>query len=364
MDRYQKQILLNEIGVVGQHRLSEARVLVIGAGGLGCPALQYLAAAGVGCLGIADFDTVEVSNLHRQILYQTDDIGVPKVTAAARQLQALNPDTRIDVFGEAVDTANALEILARFDLVLDGSDNFPTRYLVNDACVLLDKPLVYGSVFRFEGQVGVFNVLDKGRKTNYRDLFPEPPDPAEVADCNQAGVIGVVPGIIGIMQAAEVVKIVTGAGKPLYNRLLTYHALTNSMYEVEVFPHPEAALHAPENAEAFRNMDYAWFCGGHTDGYTDIGPAEFDKLRYSAAPLIIDVRNAGESPRVTEFDHLHIPLSELSHNLHRIEKNRLVIIFCQTGVRSITAANVLVDRLGHGRVLNLKGGIIQWKTKR
>lgn len=337
-------------------------MLVVGVGGLGCPALLYLVAAGVGCIGIADFDVVELSNLHRQILYQAGDVGKPKVDVAAECLLRLNPDLRVIVFREAIGTENALEIFSGFDIVVDGSDNFPTRYLANDACVLLDKPLVYGSVYRFEGQVGIFNVMENGVKTSYRDLFPEPPDPWEVADCNEAGVIGVVPGIIGAMQANEVIKIITGAGKPLYNRLLTYHALNNSLHELDILPHPDASLHAPKTAEAFQNMDYDWFCQSASDAFSHLSAAEFDAFRSAESPLMLDVRNLDEMPRVTEFEHLHIPLSELGRNLHRIEKSRPVVIFCQTGVRSITAANMIAGRLGHPRVYNLKGGIVQWKT--
>jgi len=360
--RYQKQILLPELGEAGQRRLAEARVLVIGAGGLGCPALLYLAAAGVGCIGIVDFDVVEESNLQRQILYQAADVGKPKVDVAADRLLRLNPDLRVEIFREALGTENALDMIARFDLVLDGSDNFPTRYLVNDACVLLDKPLVYGSVYRFEGQVGVFNVLENGAKTSYRDLFPEPPDPAEVVDCNEAGVVGTVPGIIGTMQANEVIKIITGAGKPLYNRLLTYNALNNSLHEIGITPHPEASLHAPKDAAEFQETDYDWFCQTAQDAFVHLDAAEFDAFRKAELPLILDVRNLDETPRVTAFEHLCIPLSELGRNLHRIEKNRALVIFCQTGVRSITAANLIAGRLGHPRVFNLKGGIVQWKT--
>lgn len=360
--RYQKQLLLPELGESGQARLAEARVLVVGAGGLGCPALLYLAAAGVGCIGIVDFDVVEESNLQRQILFQTADVGRPKVEVAAERLSALNPELQVEVFREAIGTGNALELIAGFDLVLDGSDNFPTRYLVNDACALLDKPLVYGSVYRFEGQVGVFNVAENGIRTTYRDLFPEPPDPSEVADCNEAGVIGTVPGIIGTMQANEVIKIVTGAGKPLYNRLLTYHALHNSLHEIGILPHPEAALHAPNDAAEFRETDYDWFCHAASDAFSHLSAADFDAFRRAESPLLLDVRNPDETPRVTEFEHLCIPLSELGRNLHRIEKNRALVIFCQTGVRSITAANLIAGRLGHPRVYNLKGGIVQWKT--
>ncbi len=364
MTRYQKQILLPELGETGQRRLAEARVLVVGAGGLGCPALLYLAAAGVGCIGIVDFDVVEESNLHRQILFQAADVGRPKADVAAERLLALNPELRVEVFREAIHTENALDIIAGFDLVVDGSDNFPTRYLVNDACVLLGKPLVYGSVYRFEGQVGVFNVPENGVNTSYRDLFPEPPDPAEVADCNEAGVVGTVPGIIGTMQANEAIKIITGAGKPLYNRLLTWHSLYNSQYEIEISPHPDARLHAPKTAAEFRETDYDWFCQSASDAFSQLLAADFDAFLLAESPLVLDVRNPDEMPRVTEFEHLCIPLSELGRNLHRIEKNRSVVIFCQTGVRSITAANLVAGRLGHTRVYNLKGGIVPWKTNR
>ncbi|MBC7775457.1 MAG: HesA/MoeB/ThiF family protein [Phycisphaerae bacterium] len=361
--RYHKQILLKEIGEEGQRLLAQASVLVIGAGGLGCPALQYLAAAGIGRIGIVDFDVVDISNLHRQILYTTEDVGALKVEVAAKRVKALNPDVVVEIFNEKIDTENALSIIARFDLIVDGSDNFPTRYLINDACVLLDKPLVYGSVFRFEGQVSVFNVLDQGIKTNYRDLFPEPPNPAEVADCNEAGVMGVLPGIIGTMQANEAIKIITGAGKTLSNRLFCYNALNNSVYELGISPQPEAQKQIPQTPEAFRKMDYEWFCQRKAHEFTDIDGPTFDQLRQTKMPQIIDVRNLNEWPRVTEFEHLRIPLAELEQNLHRIDPSRPVIIFCQTGVRSITAAHLITERLSARSVYHLKGGIIQWKSK-
>jgi len=248
--------------------------------------------------------------------------------------------------------------------VLDGSDNFPTRYLVNDACVLLNKPLIYGAVFRFEGQVSVFNLPDQGIKTNYRDLFPEPPDPSEVADCNEAGVLGVLPGIIGTMQATEAIKIITGTGKPLANRLFCFQALNNAVYELEISPIESSRSQIPPTPEAFQKMNYEWFCNKQAADYKDIDVATFDQLRSSSDTQIIDVRNLHEMPRVTEFEHLRIPLAELGQNLHQIDPARPLILFCQTGVRSITAAHLIIEKIGGRAVYNLKGGIIKWKTQR
>ena len=362
MQRYQKQILLKEIGQAGQEKLSRASVLVVGAGGLGCPALQYLAAAGIGRLGIVDFDVVELSNLHRQILYTPEDLGKPKAEVAAMRLKALNPELKVEVFQEKISTQNALYLLANFDLVLDGSDNFPTRYLVNDACVLLNKPLVYGSIFRFEGQVSVFNLEIEGQKTNYRDLFPVPPQPSEVADCNEAGVLGVLPGMIGTMQANEVIKIITGAGKTLANRLFCFNALNNAVFELDILPQINTLSEIPQSPEAFAQMNYEWFCNMYTDEYQDLDVIAFDQMRQTQSPQILDVRNLNEMPQVTEFYHLRIPLAQLEQNLDQIDPNRPLIIFCQTGVRSITAANILAEKLQMTAVYNLKGGILKWKS--
>jgi adenylyltransferase/sulfurtransferase len=362
MTRYQKQIRLPEIGEAGQVRLSMASVLVIGAGGLGCPALQYLAAAGVGRIGIADFDRVELSNLHRQILYTEEDIGQWKAEIAAKRVKTLNPEAQVEVFLDQINTKNALSILSRFDLVIDGSDNFPTRYLVNDACVLLQKPLVYGSIFRFEGQVSVFNWPIEGLQTNYRDLFPEAPGPGEVTDCNEAGVIGVLPGIIGTMQANEAIKLITGAGKTLANRLFCYNALNNAVYELDISHRPDAQQQIPVSPEAFEKMNYDWFCGLSPDDYQDIDGSQFDQMRQAGTVQILDVRNLHEMPRVTEFEHLRIPLSTLEQNLDQIDPTRPLIIFCQSGVRSITAANLIREKVSVPAVYNLKGGILKWKS--
>ncbi|MBL7806361.1 MAG: HesA/MoeB/ThiF family protein, partial [Saprospiraceae bacterium] len=302
--RFQKQIILPELGERGQQRLAEGSVLVIGAGGLGCPALQYLAAAGLGRIGIADFDLVEESNLQRQVLYTEQDLGQPKAVVAAHRIQAMNSALTIQVYQERITSQNALEILSGFDVILDASDNFPTRYLVDDACRLLNKPLIYGSVFRFEGQMSVFHWPVAGIPTSYRDLFPDPPQPGEVADCNEAGVLGVLPGIIGTMQAAEAIKLLTDVGTPMANRLFCYQLLNHSTYTLDLVPRTDAFSQAPASAEAFRKMNYDWFCNMQMSEYQDIDGQTFDQIRAEIAPQILDVRNLNEWPKVTEFEHL------------------------------------------------------------
>jgi adenylyltransferase/sulfurtransferase len=361
--RYQKQIILPELGEAGQLRLAMGSVLVIGAGGLGCPALQYLAAAGVGRIGIADFDLVEESNLHRLVLYTEQDLGQPKAEVAAQRLRAMNSAVEFQVFREQISTQNALEILAGFDVVLDASDNFPTRYLVDDACRLLGKPLIYGSVFRFEGQMSVFHWPVNGVCTGYRDLFPEPPQPGEAADCNEAGVLGVLPGIIGTMQAAEAIKLIAGLGTPMANRLYCYQLLTHSTYTLDLVPRTDAFSQAPESAEAFKEMNYDWFCNVQMAEYQDIDGPTFDRIRAEISPQVLDVRNLHEWPKVTEFEHLRIPLSELEQNLHLIDPERPLVVFCQSGVRSVTALHLITERLPIRTVYHLKGGILKWKTQ-
>ncbi len=246
----------------GQEKLSNAKVLIIGAGGLGCPAMIYLNAAGVGTIGFVDFDTINISNLHRQILYGDDDIGKSKVKVAVQKLKALNPNTVINPINIKLDNSNAISIISDYDLVLDCSDNFPTRYLVNDACFLLNKPLVYGSVYKFEGQVGVFNYrkLNDKRAANYRDLFPVPPNQFEIPNCDEIGVIGVVPGIIGTMMANETIKVITCIGKVLANKIINYHSLNNSFHEFEISLNESALMDVPKSIEEFMNYDYELFC--------------------------------------------------------------------------------------------------------
>jgi molybdopterin/thiamine biosynthesis adenylyltransferase/rhodanese-related sulfurtransferase len=360
--RYQRQLLLNELGQSGQDKLQHAKVLVIGAGGLGCPALQYLAAAGIGDIGIVDADLIDLTNLHRQILYTMQDIGQPKATTAARKLQDLNPDIQITPFDLFLTNQNALEIVAEYDIVIDGSDNFTTRYLLNDACVMLGKPLVYGAVMRFEGQVGVFNLASKDVKhaTNYRDLFPAPPNNSSAFSCNEVGVLGVLPGIIGMLQATEAIKIVTGIGTPLCNTILTYNALQNSFYEFEISARLSTITDIPIDKTAFELYDYQGFCNAQED-VAEISPEAFNILLQNIGEVsIIDVREQHELPIIDQFPCSKIPFSMFESNLSSISEQKTIIVFCQTGVRSISAARLLQRKYASASIYSLSGGVVNW----
>ncbi|MEP7277117.1 MAG: HesA/MoeB/ThiF family protein [Bacteroidota bacterium] len=362
-ERYERQILLKEFGRTGQQKLEQARVLVVGAGGLGCAALQYLAAAGIGCIGIIDQDTVALHNLHRQVLYGMEDIGHFKATRAAMALRRLNPAITIEVFNERLTVKNALALLRAYDLIIDGTDNFSTRYLVNDACVLLNKPLVYGAVSRFEGQVAVFNYSGDGQPAaNYRDLFPQPPAAGEIANCAEAGVLGVLPGIMGALQASETIKLLTGMGKSLANRLITFNALDNQLYELQLTAQKNTRNLIPSDAAAFEQMDYDGLCGIMPDPL-EIGQQEFDALRTKDNLLIIDVREYDELPAVPEFDHIHIPLAGIEDKFPTTEADT-IIVFCQSGARSLQAARLLSGKFGTARkIRSLAGGILSWKQQ-
>jgi sulfur-carrier protein adenylyltransferase/sulfurtransferase len=362
-NRYQRQIQLKEIGSVGQEKIAKAKVLVIGAGGLGCPALQYLAAAGVGTIGIVDFDVVELSNLQRQILYTVDDIGQSKAFTAAKKLEALNPGIKIDTYNFQITNINAFEILENYDIIIDGSDNFVTRYLINDACVLLDKPLIYGAVLRFEGQIGVFNLADKdtNNKTNYRDLFPKPPDFASAISCNDVGVLGVIPGIIGTMQATEALKIITGIGKPLTNKIISYNALENTFYDFEICSNANQIVDFPKTKTAFLYFNYDWFCNSNQVIKT-LSVEEFDSLRIKEKITIIDVREKGELPVVDEFDFTLIPLSEFENRVSIIPTENKIVIFCKSGQRSAKGVQLLKEKYPNCQAFSLAGGIEAWKN--
>ena len=361
-NRYQRQIQLKEIGLVGQDKIAQAKVLVIGAGGLGCPALQYLAAAGVGTIGIIDFDVVEMSNLQRQILYSVDDIGQPKAIMAAKKLEALNPEITIKPYNFQITNKNAREILEGYDIIIDGSDNFTTRYLINDACMLLDKPLIYGAVLRFEGQIGVFNFVNAATqiKTNYRDLFPNPPDLSSSISCNDVGVLGVIPGIIGTMQATEALKIITGVGKPLTNTIISYNALDNSFYDFEIVAN--STLDFPKTKAAFLIYNYDWFCNSNFE-IEKISIEEFEALRDQEKITIIDVREIGELPVVDEFPFIAIPLSELENSIFQIDTENKVVVFCKSGQRSQKAIKILIEKFPDCKAFSLNGGIDKWKIK-
>lgn len=359
--RYQRQIALKEFGQLSQEKLREAKVLVIGAGGLGCPALQYLAAAGVGTIGIVDFDVIEISNLQRQILYAFDDIGKLKAEIAAAKILALNPEIKTEFYALQIANHNALELISNYDVVIDGSDNFTTRYLLNDACVLLGKPLIYGAVLRFEGQVGVFNLADafSNVKTNYRDLFPIPPDASSSLSCSEAGVLGVLPGIIGTMQATEAIKIITGIGKPLSNTIISYNALSNSFYEFHVLPNEKSNELMPKDKNSFLNFNYDWFCNSQFD--SEINANQFDALLLSERLTIIDVREENELPLVDEFSCLRIPLGEFDSAIEGLLSENTIVVFCKSGKRSLVACKMISKKYPDKKVYSLKNGIEAWK---
>jgi sulfur-carrier protein adenylyltransferase/sulfurtransferase len=359
-ERYQRQILLNGFGEEGQKKLSKAGVLVVGAGGLGCPALQYLAAAGVGRIGIVDDDAVSLHNLHRQVLYTTNDVGLPKAETAAKRLREMNPGVTIEPLFFRLTTKNALGIINQYDIVLDGTDNFATRYMVNDACVLLGKPLVYGAISQFEGQVAVFNSGENS--ANYRDLFPQAPRPGSVLSCAEAGVLGVLPGIIGTMQATEVIKVMAGIGSPLKNQLFTYNALTNESFVFALAAKEQTVALLPKTKKEFENTDYEWLCGNSNEQVEEIEADAFSRLIRHNGVAFIDVREQGEEPAVAEFLHRQIPLSVLNENQETIKEDT-VVLFCQSGKRSAEAARILSAHFGQAKkIYSLKGGITNWKA--
>jgi adenylyltransferase/sulfurtransferase len=361
-ERYHRQMILKNFGEAGQQKLLQAKVLVIGAGGLGCPALQYLAAAGVGDIGIVDNDAVTLSNLHRQILYTVKDIGLSKAAKAAEVLSNINPEIKITAYCKRLTPKNALAIINAYDIIIDGTDNFSARYMINDACVLLGKVLVYAAVSQYEGQVAIFNCKTNGfnEAVNYRDLFPQPPKENEVLNCAEAGVIGVLPGIIGTMQASETIKLITGIGQPLINRIITYNILNNQMYEVELSARPNTRLLIPENKNAFENTNYEWLCAAVTNKH-EIDYYLFEELVAAGNIDVIDVREINEMPVIEEFVHHKIPLTQLQENLSLIQSATVVIV-CQSGNRSQQAAAQLATIFGTSKkIFSLRGGIVLWK---
>lgn len=364
-ERYQRQIILGGFGEEGQQMLMEAKVLVIGAGGLGCPVLQYLAAAGVGTIGIADDDVVALNNLHRQVLYRVQDIGAPKAEAAGRVLGEMNPEIRIISHQVRLTTANALPVIRAYDVIVDGSDNFATRYLANDACVLLDKPLVYGAISQFEGQVAVFNQRTNNGNTpvNYRDIFPQPPGEDEVLNCAEAGVLGVLPGIIGSMMANETIKLITGMGESLAERLLTYNALNNQVYLLNLSPAEETRTLIPRDEAAFLKTDYVWLCSSSVPEM-ELDHSQFASLLKEGSLQVIDVREPHELPVITEFAVINIPLSQVADQREQVQGDTVVTI-CQSGKRSLQAARILTGIFGDTKkVYSLRGGILQWNNKK
>jgi molybdopterin/thiamine biosynthesis adenylyltransferase/rhodanese-related sulfurtransferase len=360
-DRYRRHLSLPEVGVEGQTRLLESRVLLIGAGGLGCPVSLYLAAAGVGTIGIVDHDRVDASNLQRQVLYGTADIGRPKVEVARERIKAMNPDVAVDAHAVQLTSDNALALFAEYDVIVDGTDNFPTRYLSNDACVLLGKPNVHGSVYRFDGQASVF---DARHGPCYRCLYPEPPPPGSVPSCAEGGVLGVLPGLVAMIQATETVKIATGIGEPLYGRLLQYDALKMEFNEFRLKKDPKCPV-CGKNPSVVKLIDYAGFCG--EPAVAANAPAEVSAAVVKAMLesgddfLLLDVRTPDEFDTARIEGSKLVPLAELETRLAELEewRERPVVVHCHKGGRSAKACELLA-RKGFIRVTNLAGGIDAW----
>jgi len=364
-ERYQRQVILPGFGDQGQQKLLNAKVLVVGAGGLGCPVLQYLAAAGIGTIGVVDDDVVSLNNLQRQVLYSVSDIGSAKVERAASVLQQLNPDIKIIPYNERLTVQNALNLFDVFDIIIDGTDNFSTRYMINDACVLLNKPLVYGAISQFEGQVSVFNFRqnNNAEPVNYRDLFPHPPKEDDVLSCAESGVLGVLPGIIGTMMANETIKLITGIGETLANRLLTYNALNNQVYQWALPARSGTRSLIPEDEAAFLQMEYEWLCSSERT-QSEIDVAIFNDLIAKETVDVIDVREPGEMPAVNDFSNIQIPLSRLAENIFLI-KSDTIVAFCQSGKRSLQAVKILSGIFrSEKKIYSLRGGVVEWKKQK
>jgi adenylyltransferase/sulfurtransferase len=363
--RYSRHLIMPEVGMDGQKRLKAASVLLIGAGGLGSPLALYLAAAGVGRIGLVDFDVVDFSNLQRQVLHGTPDVGRPKLQSAKDRLQAINPEVIVDLFETRLTSQNAIRICDPYDIIIDGTDNFPTRYLVNDVCVLLDKPNVYGSIFRFDGQASVFH---PPHGACYRCLYPEPPPPGEVPSCAEGGVLGILPGLIGCIQATETVKLIIGKGEPLIGRLVLYDALAMKFREFKVRRNPKCPI-CGDNPTITKLIDYEQFCGirgqeapaASVDGEITVEELKA-RLDCGERLLVLDVRNPEEIQICRIAGTTVIPLPELPRRFGELDRNQEMVVHCKSGVRSAKAIAFLRQQ-GFTKLKNLKGGILAWAER-
>ena len=363
--RYSRHLIMPEVGMEGQLKLKKAKVLLIGTGGLGAPLGLYLAAAGVGQLGLVDFDVVDFTNLQRQVTFGSSDVGKPKSEAARARLSNLNPDIQVQAFETKLTSANALELFRDFDIIVDGTDNFPTRYLVNDACVLLGKPNVYGSIFRFEGQVTIFGMPGG---PCYRCLYPEPPPPGLVPSCAEGGVLGVLPGIVGSIQAMETIKLILGSGRNLTGRLLLFDALEMGFREFKLRKNPKCPM-CGEHRTIDKLIDYYEFCGVRGEEapapdlkVPEITPRELKaRLDRGEDLFILDVREPHEFQICNLRGHL-IPLGELPRRVHELDSSREIVAHCRSGKRSAEAVDFL-RKAGFRKILNLKGGILAWSDE-
>jgi len=359
--RYGRHLVLPEVGTEGQRRLKQARILLVGAGGLGSPAAMYLAAAGVGTLGLVDFDAVDITNLHRQIIHGTSDIGRPKLDSASDRIRDINPNVHVEQYDTALTSANALGIARDYDVIVDGTDNFPTRYLVNDTCVLLGIPNAFGSVLRFEGQASVF-ATDDG--PCYRCLFREPPPPGLIPNCAEAGVLGVLPGLIGTIQATEAIKLILGTGEPLIGRLLLVDALSMQFRTIQLRRDPLCP--ACGTHEIKELVDYEAFCGvtineeSDRERISDISPRELaTRIERGDDMQLVDVREEWEWQIARIPGARLIPLGLLEEEASTLDPKREVVLMCKSGVRSLHAAEELADA-GFSKLTNLSGGILRW----
>ena len=355
-NRYNRHLVLPEIGTKGQEKLKKTKVLVIGAGGLGCPVLQYLAAAGIGELGIVDHDIVDISNLQRQVLFTTEDVGQSKATVAHTRLQKLNPEINIKSHQVELTASNALDTLRPYDIIVDCSDNFPTRYLVNDSCVILNKTLVYGAIYKFEGQVTIFNApLSDNRSANYRDLYPTPPTPEIAPNCNDAGVVGVLPGIIGTLQANEVIKLICNIGDQLVEKLFLFDLLNMTSSTIKF---------SASNKPITKLINYEKFCNIDTSikniNMKEITVQELKKMiDQNEAHQLIDVREQHEVD-IAEMGGELIPMGEVMENVDKFSKDKKVVVHCRSGARSGSVIQALEQQHGFDNLYNLKGGILAW----
>jgi sulfur-carrier protein adenylyltransferase/sulfurtransferase len=370
--RYSRHLIMPEVGLDGQRRLKAAKVLCIGAGGLGSPVAMYLAAAGVGTLGLVDFDVVDFSNLQRQILHGTPDVGRSKLASAKDRLNAINPEVKIETYETALSSQNALDLFRPYDVIVDGTDNFPTRYLVNDACVLLGKPNAYGSIFRFEGQASVFGMKDG---PCYRCLYPEPPPPGLVPSCAEGGVLGVLPGVVGTIQAMETIKLILGIGEPLVGRFLIFDALRMKFRELKLRKDPDCPV-CGTHPTVTQLIDYEQFCGIHpaapepvpvtnasSGNPTEITSVELkERLERGDALKIVDVREPNEYQINRIPGSTLIPLGEVPKRYGELDPDEEIVVHCKMGGRSAKAAAFLRS-VGFKNVLNLKGGILDWIDK-
>ncbi|MCO6564499.1 MAG: HesA/MoeB/ThiF family protein [Apibacter sp.] len=353
--RYSRQIILSGFGIEAQDKLFNSRVLVVGAGGLGCPVLQYLTAAGIGQVGIVDYDQVEVTNLHRQILFKEDDVGKFKSIAAKERLKEMNSEVKIVSYTEKITANNVSKIIDSYEIIVDCTDNFQIRYLLNDICTIKNLPLVYGAIYQYEGQVSVFNVEREQMRTNYRDLFPNPPKPSEVPTCNETGVLGTLTGIIGTIQAQEVIKLITSIGVPLVHKLMIFNILD---YTTRIINFTKSEKNfTPKNEDEIKAIDYEHICRIFSSAYEIENLSQLKEVLSQKKSILVDVRNENELPKISGFDYKQIPLSVFKENIHILEEYDTIIFVCKTGLRSSRAVEIAKEKFPKKDIRHIRNGI-------